>query len=159
MFFRVQLTSQVLFYKLLASNFNNWPTEVASILNSICTRYSRSLDCSPSSFLSYLFFYERTFNFLKLLGFSSKFSSLAIQIFLVRLHDTSGHPLRSLDRHDLVPMSMTATAHLCAYASTGPLLWNDLPALTCAQIKINITRLRSPAIPCDSGLITESSLC
>src|SRR5688572_21542463 len=44
---------------------------------------------------------------------------------------TSGRPLRSFDHHDLlVPRSRTATAQHLAYASVGPLLWNDLPALT-----------------------------
>ena len=44
---------------------------------------------------------------------------------------TSGRPLRSFDHHDLlVPRSRTATAQHRAYASVGPLLWNDLPALT-----------------------------
>src|SRR5688572_33408834 len=44
---------------------------------------------------------------------------------------TSGRPLRSFDHHDLlVPWSRTATAQHRAYASVGPLLWNDLPALT-----------------------------
>src|SRR5688572_31340253 len=44
---------------------------------------------------------------------------------------TSGRPLRSLDHHDLlVARSRTATAQHRAYASVGPLLWNDLPALT-----------------------------
>ena len=44
---------------------------------------------------------------------------------------TSGRPLRSLDHHDLlVPRSRTATAQHRAYASVGPLLWNDLPAIT-----------------------------
>ena len=45
-------------------------------------------------------------------------------------HTLTG-PLRSLDRHDLlVPRSRTATAQHRAYASVGPLLWNDLPAIT-----------------------------
>src|SRR5688572_30486474 len=40
---------------------------------------------------------------------------------------TSGRPLRSLDHHDLlVPRSPTAQHR----ASVGPLLWNDLPAIT-----------------------------
>src|SRR5678816_302024 len=44
---------------------------------------------------------------------------------------TSGRPLRSFDHHDLlVPRSRTATAQHRAYASVGPLPWNDLPALT-----------------------------
>src|SRR5688572_20661954 len=43
---------------------------------------------------------------------------------------TSGRPLRSLDHHDLVPRSRTATAQHRAYASVGPLLWNDLPTIT-----------------------------
>src|SRR5688572_13127475 len=48
---------------------------------------------------------------------------------------TSGRPLRSLDHHDLlVPRSQTATAQHRAYASVGPLLWNDLPAITRAEI-------------------------
>src|SRR5688572_30271682 len=48
---------------------------------------------------------------------------------------TSGRPLRSLNRHDLiVPRSRTATAQHRAYASVGPLLWNDLPAVTRAKI-------------------------
>jgi len=43
----------------------------------------------------------------------------------------SGRCLRSLDRHDLlVPRSATATAQHRAFASVGPLLWNDLPSVT-----------------------------
>ena len=50
---------------------------------------------------------------------------------------TSGRPLRSLNHHDLLvglPRSRTATAQHRAYASVGPLLWNDLPAVTRAEI-------------------------
>ena len=45
------------------------------------------------------------------------------------LSAASGRSLRSLDRHDLlVPRSRTATAQHRAYASVGPMLWNDLPS-------------------------------
>lgn len=48
---------------------------------------------------------------------------------------TSDRPLRSLGRFDLlVPRSRTATSQHCAYASVGPLLWNDLPPLTRSAI-------------------------
>src|ERR1043165_6065585 len=44
---------------------------------------------------------------------------------------TSGRPLRSLDHHYLlVPRSRTSTAQHRAYASVGPLLWNEIPAIT-----------------------------
>ena len=51
------------------------------------------------------------------------------------LSAASGRPLRSLDRHDLlVPPTRTATAQYRAYASVGPLLWNDLPSMTRSMI-------------------------
>ena len=44
---------------------------------------------------------------------------------------SSSRPLRSLERNDLlVPRSRISTAQHRAYASVGPLLWNDLPSLT-----------------------------
>jgi hypothetical protein len=47
------------------------------------------------------------------------------------LSAASDRPLRSLDRHDLlVPRTRTTTAQLRAFASVGPLLWNDLPSMT-----------------------------
>ena len=62
------------------------------------------------------------------------------------LSAASGRSLRSLDRHDLlVPRSPTATAQHRAYASVGPMLWNDLP-----------TTIRSVIL---TGGISASSRC
>src|SRR2546428_11674236 len=60
---------------------------------------------------------------------------------------TSGRPLRSLDHHDLlVPRSRTSTAQHRAYASVGPLLWNEIPAITRALMLYGGTSVsaRSP---------------
>src|ERR1043165_2465658 len=47
------------------------------------------------------------------------------------LCDLIKRPLRSLDYHDLlVPRFRTSTAQHRAYASVGPLLWNEIPATT-----------------------------
>ena len=73
----------------------------------------------------------------------------------------SGRPLRSLNRHDLiVPRSRTATAQHRAYASVGPLLWNELPAVTSAEILSGSTTVSARSLKTylfRGVLLTESS--
>src|SRR6218665_698406 len=62
--------------------------------------------------------------------------SYLCKLIMRPLSAISDHPLRSLDRNDLlVPRSSrTSTSQQCAFASAGPLLWNSLPVKTRAQI-------------------------
>src|SRR6218665_1369609 len=61
--------------------------------------------------------------------------SYLCKLIMHPLSAISDHPLRSLDRNDLlVPRSRMSTSQQCVFASAGPLLWNCLPVKTRAQI-------------------------